>query len=491
MEALNIGSRREVCWDEYLMDSVEGVRVQMHKAEYRGDAMHCDMPWEGNVCTYFTVLKDVRCYRLYYLGLHLDVDEFGNGVGHRPYVCYAESKDGKTFHRVNTYMCEHWGTKENNIIIDDIYDNFSVYKDTNPDCPPEERYKGLGQGKNHTLWYYRSADGVHFEKMGVLVDDGAYDSLNVCFWDYHTKQYFLFYRGVHGGRDSQDGHWMTTGKLHNDVIRDIRVRTSKDFVQWDEPHMLDYGPDAPDLELYTNNVQQYYRADHMFIGLPMRYNDRYQEPESFPHLPDWKHRQNYIGKYGRWGTVVTDLALMTSRDGLHFRRTEEAFMTAGIERGTNWYYGDCKICYGMTETTSDVPGAPNEISLYFPVDYRACPVTLRRYCLRLDGFFSWRCDAKIGKVVTKPIIFEGNQLSINFSTSAYGSVRIRILDEAGVPIEGYDSGNHFGDSVDREVPFAKSLEKLAGKAVRLEITMSDADLYSFRFNEVPRIWVEE
>ena len=30
MSVLNIGTRREVCWDEYLMDTAEGVRVQMH-----------------------------------------------------------------------------------------------------------------------------------------------------------------------------------------------------------------------------------------------------------------------------------------------------------------------------------------------------------------------------------------------------------------------------------------------------------------------------
>jgi len=498
MEALHIGSRREVCWDEYLMDTSEGIRVQMHKPEFRGEALHCTKPWEGDVCTYFTLLRDEEHYRLYYLGLHHDFDEFGHVIEHDPYLCYAESHDGKTFHRVYTRMCEHWGTKENNIICDDIYDNMYIYKDTNPDCPPQERYKGFAQGRDHEhgLWLYTSADGIHFEKARLLCDDGAYDSMNVCFWDRHTRQYFLFYRGLHGPSIT-NGKWDLSGVPEEEraavathgigVIRDIRMRTSKDFVHWDAPHILDYGPDAPDLELYTNNVQQYYRADHMFIGLPQRYIDRYREPESYPHLPDWKHRQYYLKYFPRIGTAMTDVAVMTSRDGLHFRRTEEAFLTTGIERGTNWYYSDCKICYGMAETASDIPGAPHEISLYLPVNYRVCPVQLFRYALRLDGFFSWRCDAKPGRVVTKPLIFDGDKLHINFATSAFGSVRIRILDADGTSIEGYDSGNHFGDSVDREIPFAKPLEDLAGKAVRLEISMYDADLYSFKFHNTPKI----
>jgi homogentisate 1,2-dioxygenase len=72
-------------------------------------------------------------------------------------------------------------------------------------------------------------------------------------------------------------------------------------------------------------------------------------------------------------------------------------------------------------------------------------------------------------------------LEINFKTSALGGVRIEILDEAGAPMEGYDSGRLFGNSLSRPVDFDAPLSALAGKAVRLRITLTDADLYSFRF----------
>ena len=62
-------------------------------------------------------------------------------------------------------------------------------------------------------------------------------------------------------------------------------------------------------------------------------------------------------------------------------------------------------------------------------------------------------------------------------------MRIRLLDEKGRPIPGYDSGVHFGDDTDREVAFEAPLAALAGKPVRMEIAMKDADLYSFRFHE--------
>ena len=91
-------------------------------------------------------------------------------------------------------------------------------------------------------------------------------------------------------------------------------------------------------------------------------------------------------------------------------------------------------------------------------------------------------------MLTKPFTFTGNELHINFSTSAVGYVRIRLLDRDGAVLEGYDSGKLFGDSVDRRVDFIGSLSDLIGKEVRMEISMSDADLYAFQFEKTIERW---
>ena len=77
--------------------------------------------------------------------------------------------------------------------------------------------------------------------------------------------------------------------------------------------------------------------------------------------------------------------------------------------------------------------------------------------------------------------FTGDAMEINFKTTALGGARIEILDGEGKPIEGYDSGRLFGNSLSRPVDFDAPLSALAGKTVRLRITLADADLYSFRF----------
>ena len=70
MDALQIGSRREVCWDEALIDTSTGVKVQMHRPEYKGVALELGELWEGNASGGYGCLLQVNgTFRLYYRGL--------------------------------------------------------------------------------------------------------------------------------------------------------------------------------------------------------------------------------------------------------------------------------------------------------------------------------------------------------------------------------------------------------------------------------------
>ena len=109
------------------------------------------------------------------------------------------------------------------------------------------------------------------------------------------------------------------------------------------------------------------------------------------------------------------------------------------------------------------------------------PTQIFRYTLRMDGFVSRVSGYEPRELVTKPFTFDGEELHINFATSAAGYIRVTIEDENANAIPGYDSGELFGDSVDRIVDFERSVSELAGCAVTLRIEMSDAEVYSFRF----------
>ena len=147
----------------------------------------------------------------------------------------------------------------------------------------------------------------------------------------------------------------------------------------------------------------------------------------------------------------------------------------------NWVYGDCYPAVGMIETPSNFSDAAPELSMYaFDNHWGQIPAQLRRYTIRIDGSVSYNATFKPQRVVTRPFIFEGSALSLNFATSAAGHVRVRLHGDAIT----LASCELFGDSLARRVVFEGSeVSRLAGQPVTMEIVMSDADVYSFIFEE--------
>jgi hypothetical protein len=461
-----------------------GARVCAHKPEKKNLALICDNEWDGPHNGYASIVKFGDGYRMYYRACALRQN--ADGTMHKPKeaICMAESRDGITFRKPNIGKYEYNGTKNNNIVFmrEKSIDNFSVFYDENPACPEDEKFKALseinlGSDKGGTkLIYYASADGINFREMRYLDVAGTFDSFNVTFWDAETEQYFIYYRAFHSKEGEDKLSWRV---YRNGDIRDVRVATSKDFVTWEKHGRIVLDEGQEDYPLYTNQITKYRRAENTFIGFPVRYIDRADESESFRYMPLADRRAKITEHFGREGTALTDCVIMTSSDGLTFNRRDEAFMTPGAENSSNWWYGNCYTVYGLAETEADEEGAPNEISFYMGENYRIKNVNFRRYTVRQDGFFSWQAPYRGAEVLTKPIKISGEEMRLNFATSAAGGIKVSICDENGDALEGYESYTVFGDSVDRPVAFAKSVSELAGKTVRLRFKMKDAEIYSF------------
>jgi hypothetical protein len=126
------------------------------------------------------------------------------------------------------------------------------------------------------------------------------------------------------------------------------------------------------------------------------------------------------------------------------------------------------------------------MSCYTNQDYAQPTSHLRRYALRLDGFGSAHADYAGGELVTRPLVFSGDRLTLNFATSAAGGIRVEIQDAEGRPIPGYalaDGVEAIGNELERVVRWkgGHDVSSLAGRPVRLRLVMKDADLYAFRF----------
>ena len=104
---IDIGSRRELFVDQYLIDSLQGVTRELHSPERKGAVFTFDRPWEGGATGCVTVFDDgipggVPYYRMYYVGTPMrgEYSDFPNIYG-PAVVCTAESRDGIRWTRPN------------------------------------------------------------------------------------------------------------------------------------------------------------------------------------------------------------------------------------------------------------------------------------------------------------------------------------------------------------------------------------------------------
>ncbi len=496
MSVYNLGNDRMLCWDDFFVDKQKSIEIRQHKPEKKNKILEGSKLWEGNYGAYNSIVKTPEGkYRFYYRTQGGNIEYLPDGkvlAGTHGRYCVAESSDGKTFKRMPINKHEYNGSTRNNIYLNQGRDNVAVIYDENPNCPENERYKALAMGNKahypddnggHGLYLFVSGNGIDFENRGRLDIPGSFDSYNIMFWDKESETYHFYYRSEYHTEGFKIDFDIV--KKERGIFRTINHSTTKDLVHFEHHGEINYGDVHVPVQFYTNNIVKYYRAKDMFIGIPTRYIDRWESPENFKQMPNSELHEIREKFHGRAGTVVTDSALLTSRDGYNFNKWEEAYLTGGIEGSGNWFYGDCYVCYGLYETESDTEGEPNEISFIVPSKDVLGIAEWWRYATRLDGFISWYSKfngGNGGEILTKPFTFEGSELEINFSSSAMGDMTITVCDEAGNELEGYKSCRIFGDNVDRKVKFEKELKKLNGKPVRLKINLRDCDLYSFKFN---------
>jgi hypothetical protein len=418
---------------------MNGVALLPLQPVRREVAIVFDRPWEGNASAYYSVFQDGDYYRMYYRGQNYDAKTKQSSPA---VICYAESKDGIHWLKPELGLFEFKGSKSNNVIWTGRgADAFAVFKDANPACKPEQRYKALAvPGMSQGLLALQSADGIHWSLMQ------AEPVITVGTMEFH--------------RNYRDGR------------RDVMTSTSADFLHWSKPVWLECPGGVKDVELYTNGVLPYYRAPHILFGFPVQYVAT-RESEFKP--------DDATGMNG-----ITNPLFMTSRDGVHFRRWDEALIRPGLQTDC-WGTRNNYPAWGLVVTKADTLEALPELSIYASEGYyQGNNCRLRRFTTRIDGFASVHATSRGGEMVTKPLMFTGGSLHINFATSVAGSIGVEIQDEAGKPISGYslkDCPDVYGDQIDRVVAWKNGhdLSKLSGRAIRMRFVMKDADLYAFQF----------
>lgn len=457
---VDIGSRRELFVDDLLIGSLDGTRLKLHQPQLLNN-----LP-ERPFGHYATVLPDTGKLRLYYRGDKVPGAHWRNGWGryHQGEVTlYAESSDGGI----------HWSKPrlglhdvpeiaDGNVVVNMgpdtflVTHNFTPFIDDRPGVAEGLRYKALGGGRypdeNWGGWKskdersrlresygpgglkaFASADGLNWklmQKEPVIAETlGSFDSQNVAFWSNTEQKYVAFFR------------------FFKDGVRSIRRCSSPDFLHWSDP--VDMEANLPGEHLYTSVTQPYFRAPHIYIALPTRFQAR--------------------------KGAITDIVFMSTRPGSHrfTRHFREAFIRPGL--GPRGWGNRANYI-----TLNAVPTSPTHMSLFM---YGG-----GHYRLRLDGFISVHAGYDKGTFTTRPLQFSGRRLELNYSTSGAGRLQVGIRDLNGKSLEGFsveECDEIFGDDISRFVTWNgnSDLSSLAGTPVRLHFRMNEADLFSIRFGD--------
>jgi hypothetical protein len=469
---IQIGSRRELFADSFLLESFSGTHLQQQTPRDEGVAFKFDQPWEGLFSGYATLvtLADGRL-RAYYRGKAV-----ANKDGSEEEVtCVAESTDGRHWTKPELGLYEVMGTRKNNVVLMKAHTathNFSPFRDARPGVPEDERLKAFGgtmEGGGLTAW--KSPDGLRWEKISpepvitkaMVPYKYMFDSQNVPFWSAAEDKYVAYYRVFEGG------------------IRRIVRSESKDFRTWSAPVLMEYrnpSMQAPVEHLYTNQTHPYFRAPHLYVAIAARFMPGRRV------LTDEQAAAIHVNP--GYFKDTSDAIFMTTRPaegaahiGMYDRTFLEGFIRGGIG-AQNW------VSRTNYPALNVVPTGPHEMSVFVNQDYAQPTAHMRRYSLRTDGFASLHCGYAGGHAITKPLIFTGRELSLNFSTSAAGGVKVGFEDADGKPVPGFgleECVMQIGNELDRKVTWKSGADvsTLAGKTLRLRFSMKDADIFSFQF----------
>jgi len=289
---------------------------------------------------------------------------------------------------------------------------------------------------------------------------GCFDGGNTMFWSAAEQQYVFYYRIFDQGRS-------------------MARATSPDLQHWTESVPMAYG-EAPREQFYINNTQPYFRAPHLYVAPAARFMEGRRAITEAQGAA--VGLVSAIGAFQwDWTRDCSDAVLLTSRAGS--TRYDRTFMETFIRPGlgaSNW------VSRTNYPVTGILPCGPDRMMMFVTRHYLQNSWHIERLLLRTDGFASVTAPWRGGQMLTKPLLFSGQELEINYRTSAPGFVRVEIQDTAGQPISGYtlaDCPEIIGDEIERRVAWKQGADvsRLAGQPVRLRFVMKDADLFALRF----------
>ncbi|MFH1268195.1 MAG: hypothetical protein ABIK89_20950 [Planctomycetota bacterium] len=479
----DIGSRRQLFIDDYLIASTENLKRSFHPAVKHGPpVMLPEHPWEGvgtapwpSVYLFGDVIRDEeeKIYKMWYTSATKDAK--GQHV-----VLYATSEDGIRWHKpLDLGIVEYDGSGANNILIQNCSTENVLKIDEEPD--PNKRYQLFTYDRNVNAYAWRfSADGLHWgEPVPVPALAGMYDMGNVAY-DETRGIYALAVKKHH----SETYRHPVLGKHPGVRFRHWLLATSKDTVHWTPPIDMLGDFDEIDKVLYMEGERcamlntygvSLFAYHGVYLGI------------------QWMFRITDAAGFWNCNGGPMDGRLLFSRDWTKPWQIPSREFVVPRGRKGEWDWG--MIC-GVANRPVKSPKGDQWWYYYGGWDgghgtsHRRAAIGIAKF--RVDGFASMDAFGTEGALRTANLTFSGARLKLNLdatgedTTGEKNYVRIELLDADGNVLQGYaesDCDPIHCDRVDHVVTWRgnSDVSKLAGRVISVKLSMKGAALYALQF----------
>jgi hypothetical protein len=338
------------------------------------------------------------------------------------------------------------------------------------------------------LYFYTSADGVHWKWNPKMVFPFHPDTLNQIDFDSRLGKYVAYIRAWPHGFLFKKTYGRAVGRIEMENPLDPwPYETGIAPVKpWGPKYIATPGKEIPTVmtfpeftregvwtDLYNPCVSSYPWAEEVYLA--------------FPSL------NRYLADSTNSNDSTLTIGMAVSRDGVkwEWRSTKPYIASGNPGSGRS---GQLYQLVGMLKagekifqyhTATDLRHNINWAQDYSLEQMRNVG-RIYRTVQRLDGFVS--ADFGPGGELTTPVLkFSGRRLQLNLDASK-GEARVELQDATGQPLQGFDLGackTLKSDSVRHGVTWKKknNLEALKGQPVRLRFKMRDAKLYGFQFTD--------
>lgn len=505
---LNIGSEKQLFFDDLVVESAENVCRTWHHPERieQNPLIRKNQPWEHIpyfTCNTWQVIRDPLddLFKCWYTDWNKpDITWGEHACGNSDFhILYAESEDGLHWRKPDIGFYEVGGIRTN-VVIQNAYDPGLLL---DPHEQSENRrfkmvYTQFSPGGDvSAVVAATSADGIHWStleerpilgRQGGRLDDVIilnYDPLGRLYL-MNTRHYDM-YAIPRNLKSPTLNHWTPVyypADWRRMNKRRIWQSESADLIHWSEPYPILTPEDGEDDLDETFYGLCQFQVGSLFVGF----------------LNAFKYVSNTM-----------DVRLVYSRDGKYWRHANkrQPFLSPHGAGAWDAYMvtipskpvvvgGELYVYYGGSSNHHDwwVTGRREGVKAPEATDISVVEYALGLSKLRLDGFVSMDAGwARPGILITRPLISAGTRLIVNARCRPQGSIVAEIVNIHDDVVEGFsrqdcdvftgDSSNHvFSWRGRTEIPVwsrerARYPEAEVDRFRKIRFYMEDAELYSF------------